>query len=457
MSMIHKFSMDGYNIVLDVNGGGVHVLDEVAYDLVDLFEEKSKEEIINTLSKDYTREQIEEAYEEIESLKEEGLLFTEDTYQEHPSFVNRKKVVKALCLHVSHDCNLKCKYCFASQGDFGGEKEMMSFEVGKKAIDYLIANSGNRRNLEIDFFGGEPLMNFDVVKELVAYGRKVEKENGKNIRFTITTNGVLLDDDKIDYINEHMHNVVLSLDGRQEINDNMRPTVNDKGSYDVIMPKFKKLVDKRPKDKYYYIRGTFTRDNLDFSEDVFHFANEGFKLTSVEPVVGDESNPYALREEDMDKVFAEYEKLAKQYAKRKLDGEDFTFFHFVVDLNQGPCVIKRITGCGAGNEYLAVTPNGDIYPCHQFVGNDDFKLANILDDEVVIPKEISNMFRDAHVYSKEDCKTCWNKFYCSGGCHANAINFNDDIKKPYELGCEMQKKRTECSIMIQAKLMLEGE
>ena len=457
MSMIHKFSMDGYNIVLDVNGGGVHVLDEVAYDLVDLLEEKSKEEIIDTLSKDYKREQIEEAYEEIESLKEEGLLFTEDTYQEHPSFVNRKKVVKALCLHVSHDCNLKCKYCFASQGDFGGEKEMMSFEVGKKAIDYLIANSGNRRNLEIDFFGGEPLMNFDIVKELVAYGRKVEKENGKNIRFTITTNGVLLDDDKIDYINEHMHNVVLSLDGRKEINDNMRPTVNDKGSYDVIMPKFKKLVDKRPKDKYYYIRGTFTRDNLDFSEDVLHFANEGFKLTSVEPVVGDESNPYALREEDMDKVFAEYEKLAKQYAKRKLDGEDFTFFHFVVDLNQGPCVIKRITGCGAGNEYLAVTPNGDIYPCHQFVGNDDFKLANILDDEVIIPQEISNMFRDAHVYSKEDCKTCWNKFYCSGGCHANAINFNDDIKKPYELGCEMQKKRTECSIMIQAKLMLEGE
>ena len=457
MSMIHKFSMDGYNIVLDVNGGGVHVLDNVAYDLVDLFEDKSKEEIVQSLIKDYTKEQIEEAYDEIKSLKEEGLLFTEDTYQNHPSFVNRKKVVKALCLHVSHDCNLKCKYCFASQGDFGGEKEMMSFEVGKKAIDYLIANSGNRRNLEIDFFGGEPLMNFDVVKQLVAYGREVEKANNKNIRFTITTNGILLDDDKIDYINEHMHNVVLSLDGRREVNDNMRPTVNDKGSYDVIMPKFKKLVDKRPKDKYYYIRGTFTRDNLDFSEDVLHFANEGFNLTSVEPVVGDESNPYALREEDMERVFAEYEKLAKKYAKRKLEGEDFTFFHFVVDLNQGPCVIKRITGCGAGNEYLAVTPNGDIYPCHQFVGNDDFKLANILDEEVVIPEDISNMFRDAHVYSKEDCKTCWNKFYCSGGCHANAINFNNDIRKPYKLGCEMQKKRTECSIMIQAKLMLEGE
>ena len=456
MSMIHKFSMDGYNIVLDVNGGGVHVLDDVAYDLVDLFEEKSMEEIVDALSKEYTKEQIEEAYEEIKTLKEEGLLFTEDTYQDHPSFVNRKKV-KALCLHVSHDCNLKCKYCFASQGDFGGEKEMMSVEVGKKAIDYLIANSGNRRNLEIDFFGGEPLMNFDVVKELVEYGRKVEKEHNKNIRFTMTTNGVLLDDDKIDYINEHMHNVVLSLDGRKEVNDNMRPTVNDKGSYDVIMPKFKKLVEKRDKDKYYYIRGTFTRDNLDFGEDVLHFADEGFASTSVEPVVGDESNPYALRKEDMEKVFAEYEKLAKKYAKRKLEGENFTFFHFVVDLNQGPCVIKRITGCGAGNEYLAVTPNGDIYPCHQFVGNDDFKLANIMDEEVVIPQEISDMFRDAHVYSKEDCKTCWNKFYCSGGCHANAINFNNDIRKPYELGCEMQKKRTECSIMIQAKLMLEGE
>ena len=457
MSMIHKFSMDGYNIVLDVNGGGVHVLDDIAYDLVDLYEEKSKEEIVECLNKDYTKEQIEEAYDEITSLKEEGLLFTEDTYENHPSFVNRKKVVKALCLHVSHDCNLKCKYCFASQGDFGGEKEMMSFEVGKKAIDYLISNSGNRRNLEIDFFGGEPLMNFDVVKQLVAYGRKVEKENNKNIRFTITTNGILLDDDKIDYINEHMHNVVLSLDGRKEVNDNMRPTVNDRGSYDVIMPKFKKLVEKRSKDKYYYIRGTFTRDNLDFSQDVLHFADEGFKLTSVEPVVGDESNPYALREEDMEVVFAEYEKLAKQYAKRKIDGDDFTFFHFVIDLNQGPCVIKRITGCGAGNEYLAVTPNGDIYPCHQFVGNEDFKLANIMDEEVVIPQEISNMFRDAHVYSKEDCKTCWNKFYCSGGCLANAINFNNDIRKPYELGCEMQKKRTECSIMIQAKLMLEGE
>ena len=434
--MIHKFSMNGYNIVLDVNGGAVHVLDDVAYDLLDFYKEKSKEEILN--------------------LEKEGLLYTEDTYQYHPSFVHREPVVKALCLNVAHDCNLKCKYCFAAQGDFGGEKELMSFEVGKAAIDYLIANSGSRKNLEIDFFGGEPLMNFEVVKQLVDYGRSVEKDYNKNIRFTITTNGVLLNDEIIDYINENMHNVVLSLDGRKEVNDNMRPTLNDKGSYDITLPRFKKLVEKRAKDKYYYIRGTFTRDNLDFSKDVMHFADLGFKLTSVEPVVGDESNPYALREEDLPKIFEEYEKFAVEYADRQLQGDGFKFFHFMIDLNQGPCVIKRITGCGAGNEYLSVTPNGDIYPCHQFVGNEEFKMANIFDEEIVLPENLKNMFREAHVYTKEECKQCWNKFYCSGGCHANAINFNNDISKPYELGCEMQRKRTECSIMIQAKLMLEG-
>ena len=454
--MIHKFSMNGYNMVLDVDGGSVHILDDVAYELVDLYEENTKEEIIAKLEDKFTAEQIDEAYDEITSLKEEGLLFTTDTYEFNSNFINREKVVKALCLHVSHDCNLRCKYCFASQGDFGGEKEIMNFEVGKAAIDYLIANSGNRRNLEIDFFGGEPLMNFDVVKQLVEYGREAEKARGKNIRFTITTNGVLLDDEKIKYINENMHNVVLSLDGRKEVNDNMRPTVNNKGSYDIIAPKFKKLVSERPKDKYYYIRGTFTRDNLDFSEDVLHFANEGFKLTSVEPVVGEVENPYALREEDLPKVFEEYEKLAVQYADMKLKDEGFTFFHFMIDLNQGPCVIKRITGCGAGNEYLAITPSGDIYPCHQFVGNEDFKLGNILDEKIELPKEVTNMFREAHVYAKDECRNCWNKFYCSGGCHANAINFNNDIKVPYKLGCEMQKKRTECAIMIQAKMMLEG-
>ncbi|EGT3797419.1 thioether cross-link-forming SCIFF peptide maturase [Clostridioides difficile] len=456
MSMIHKFSMNGYNIVLDVNGGAVHVLDDVAYDLLDFYKEKSKEEILEILKSKYQEEKINEAYEEILNLEKEGLLYTEDTYQYHPSFVHREPVVKALCLNVAHDCNLKCKYCFAAQGDFGGEKELMSFEVGKAAIDYLIANSGSRKNLEIDFFGGEPLMNFEVVKQLVDYGRSVEKDYNKNIRFTITTNGVLLNDEIIDYINENMHNVVLSLDGRKEVNDNMRPTLNDKGSYDITLPRFKKLVEKRAKDKYYYIRGTFTRDNLDFSKDVMHFADLGFKLTSVEPVVGDESNPYALREEDLPKIFEEYEKFAVEYADRQLQGDGFKFFHFMIDLNQGPCVIKRITGCGAGNEYLSVTPSGDIYPCHQFVGNEEFKMANIFDEEIVLPENLKNMFREAHVYTKEECKQCWNKFYCSGGCHANAINFNNDISKPYELGCEMQRKRTECSIMIQAKLMLEG-
>lgn len=457
MSMIHKFSMNGYNIVLDVNGGAVHVLDDVAYRVLDFYKEKSKEEIVEALKDEYSAEQVLEACDEIANLEEEGLLYTEEVYSTHPSFVDRKKVVKAMCLHVAHDCNLKCKYCFAAQGDFGGTKELMSFEVGKKAIDYLIANSGNRRNLEIDFFGGEPLMNFDVVKQLVEYGRSVEKEHGKNIRFTITTNGILLDDEKIKYINENMHNAVLSLDGRKNVNDNMRPTLNDKGSHDIILPKFKKLVDERTKDKYYYIRGTFTRENLDFAEDVMYFAEQGFKLTSIEPVVDDESNPYALREEDLPKVFEEYEKLAVKYADMQVEGDDFKFFHFIVDLNQGPCVIKRITGCGAGNEYLAITPEGDIYPCHQFVGNDEYKLANIMDEEVVLPLDITNKFRNAHVYSKEECKKCWNKFYCSGGCHANAMNFNGDVMKPYELGCEMQKKRTECSIMIQAKKMLEGK
>lgn len=455
--MIHKFSMNGYNMVLDVNGGAVHVVDEVAYKLLDLYKEKDFKEINEVLKNTYTEEQILEAYNEVKTLEQEGLLYTEDNYKHHPSFIGRKPVVKALCLHIAHDCNLKCSYCFAAQGDFGGAKEMMNYEVGKKSIDYLIANSGNRRNLEIDFFGGEPLMNFEVVKQLVEYGKSIEKENNKNIRFTITTNGILLDDEKIAYINENMHNVVLSLDGRKSVNDRMRPTLNDKGSYDIIMPKFKKLVESRPKDKYYYIRGTFTRENLDFSEDVMHFADEGFALTSVEPVVDDESNPFALRKEDMPAVFAEYEKLAIQYSDRLLNGDDFKFFHFMIDLNQGPCVIKRITGCGAGNEYLAITPNGDIYPCHQFVGNEEYKMANIMDEEIVMPKELSKKFRDSHVYSKEDCQNCWNKFYCSGGCHANATNFNNDVMKPYELGCEMQKKRTECAIMIQARLMLEGK
>lgn len=456
MSMIHKFSMNGYNIVVDVNGGAVHVVDDVAYDILDYYKEKSLSEIVNILKSKHNEERINEAYSELKELEDNELLYSEDNYINHPSFISRKPVVKALCLHVAHDCNLKCNYCFAAQGDFGGAKELMSLEVGKKSIDYLIENSGNRRNLEVDFFGGEPLMNWEVVKELVQYGREREKEKNKNIRFTITTNGVLLDDEKIKYINENMHNVVLSLDGRKVVNDAMRPTLNDKGSYDLIVPKFKKLVDERPKDKYYYVRGTFTRQNLDFSKDVLHFADLGFGLTSVEPVVDSEENPYALREEDLPKIFEEYENLAVEYSDRLLNKDDFKFFHFMIDLNQGPCVIKRLSGCGAGSEYLAITPSGDVYPCHQFVGNEDFKLGNIA-EELNIPKDLQSEFRNAHIYNKPDCKECWAKFYCSGGCHANAYNFNDDILKPYKVGCEMQRKRTECSLMIQAKLLTEGE
>lgn len=455
--MIHKYNMNGYNIVIDVNGGAVHVVDDVTYRVLDFYEDKNLDEIVELLSNEFDRKKVEESYKEIEELVKEGLLYTEDEYEFHPSFVNREPVIKALCLNVAHDCNLKCKYCFAKQGDFGGNAELMPLEIGKKAMDFLVANSGNRKNLDVDFFGGEPLMNWEVVKELVKYGREIEKPAGKNMRFTITTNGVLLDDEKIDFINEHMHNVVLSLDGRKEINDNMRLTVNDKGSYDVIVPKFQKLVSQRPKDKYYYVRGTFTRNNLDFSKDINHFADLGFELTSVEPVVDDESNPFALREEDLPKIFEEYENYAAELAERQLKGEKLKFFHFMIDLNQGPCVIKRITGCGAGNEYISITPNGDIYPCHQFVGKEEFIMANLNDDKIEIPEDMREMFRNAHVYNKEECKTCWNKFYCSGGCHANAINFNGDIRKPYELGCEMQRKRTECAIMIQAKLLSEGK
>ena len=455
--MIHKYNMNGYNIVVDVNGGAVHVVDDVTYRVLDFYEDKNLEEIISLLADEFDRQKIEESYNEIEELVKEGLLYTEDEYEFHPSFVNREPVVKALCLNVAHDCNLKCKYCFAKQGDFGGNAELMSLDVGKKAMDFLVANSGNRRNLDIDFFGGEPLMNWEVVKELVKYGREIEKPAGKNMIFTITTNGVLLDDEKIDFINEHMHNVVLSLDGRKEINDQMRLTINDRGSYDTIVPKFQKLVSQRPKDKYYYVRGTFTRDNLDFSKDINHFADLGFELTSIEPVVDDESNPFALREEDLPKIFEEYENYAAELAQRQLEGEKLKFFHFMIDLNQGPCVIKRITGCGAGNEYVSIVPNGDIYPCHQFVGKEEFVMGNVHEDEITLPESMREMFREAHVYNKESCKTCWNKFYCSGGCHANAINFNEDIRKPYELGCEMQKKRTECAIMIQAKLLTEGK
>ena len=447
--------MNDLNIVVDVNGGAVHVVDEITFDVLDYYELDDAEKIAKKLPK-YTLDEIKETFDEIKSLVEEGLLYSPDNYLDIDAFKNREPVVKAMCLHIAHDCNLKCKYCFASQGDFGGAKSIMSFEVGKKALEYLVDNSGSRKNLEVDFFGGEPLMNFEVVKQLVEYGNELAKEKGKNFRFTITTNGVLLDDEIIDYVNEHMHNVVLSLDGRKSINDDMRPTLNDKGSYDIIVPKFQKLIEKR-KDKYYYVRGTFTRDNMDFSKDVLHFKDLGFDLTSVEPVVGDESNPYALREEDLPKILDEYEKLAVEYSKMRVNNEPFRFFHFMVDLSQGPCVIKRMTGCGAGNEYLAITPEGDIYPCHQFVGQEEFKMGNVMSDKVELPKEMQETFKEAHIYAKDECSKCWAKFYCSGGCHANAFNFNNDILKPYDLGCQMQRKRLECALMVEASVMINQD
>ena len=458
--MIHKFTMNGVHIAMDINGGSVHVLDEITYDMLDYYEEIrdgkiTLQEAMEKLSK-YPQVELASAYDEIRTLEEEELLYTEDPYEAMDFMKNRKPVVKALCLNIAHDCNLMCKYCFAKQGDFGGKKCLMSLETGKKALEYLVKNSGSRRNLEVDFFGGEPLMNFQVVKDLVQYGRELEKEYHKNFRFTITTNGVLLNDEAIDFINTHMDNAVLSLDGRKQINDDMRLTLTGKGSYDVIVPKYQKLIEKRG-NKSYYIRGTFTRDSLDFSEDVKQFKELGFVHTSMEPVVSSEENPYAIREEDLPKILEEYEKLAIYYADLKEKKDPFSFFHFMVDLTQGPCVIKRISGCGAGTEYLCITPEGDLYPCHQFVGNEAYKMGNLYDEELTLPKEMQSMFKEAHIYRKEDCKTCFSKFYCSGGCHANALSFNGDILKPYGIGCEMQRKRLECAIMVEAKRMLSEE
>ncbi|EHL14815.1 six-Cys-in-45 modification radical SAM protein [Peptoanaerobacter stomatis] len=446
--LIHKYKMNDLNIVLDINSGSVHIFDDISYDIVEDAYNITSEGLCKKYG--YTKDEIEEALEEINALRDDGQLYTDNDYIDNIIVSNHTNVIKAMCLHVAHDCNLRCSYCFASQGDFGGDKEIMSFEVGKKALEYLVENSGNRKNLEVDFFGGEPLMNFEVVKKLVDYGNKIAEEKGKNFRFTITTNGVLLSDDKIDYINKNMHNVVLSLDGRKEINDENRPLINGRGSYDLIVPKFQKLIKNRPKDKYYYVRGTFTRKNLDFSKDVMEYKDLGFALTSIEPVVGEEENIYAIRHKDLPQILEEYENLAKEYADMQANKEDFKLFHFMVDLSQGPCVIKRVRGCGAGGEYLAITPTGDIYPCHQFVGNEKYKMGNLFDKNLELPQDLQTKFKNANVLTKDECKDCWARYYCSGGCHANAINFNDDIQKPYEIGCIMQRKRIECAIMIEA-------
>lgn len=448
--MIHQYKNNGYNIILDINSGSVHVVDDVVYDVVPLFEKNTKQEIKDTLAERYSEQEIEEAWEEINTLKEDELLFTPDIYKDYIiDFKQRKTVVKALCLHIAHDCNLACKYCFAEEGEYHGRRALMSFEVGKKALDFLIANSGNRVNLEVDFFGGEPLMNWDVVKRLVEYGRSQEKIHNKKFRFTLTTNGVLLNDEVMEFCNKEMSNVVLSLDGRKVVNDQMRPFRNGKGSYDLIVPKFQKFADSR-KQTNYYVRGTFTRDNLDFSQDVIHFADLGFKQMSIEPVVGLPEEPYAIREEDLPTIMEEYDKLAVEYIKRKKEGRGFNFFHFMIDLEQGPCVAKRLSGCGSGTEYLAVTPWGDFYPCHQFVGQEEFLLGNV--DDGITNEACRNEFKLCNVYAKEKCQNCFAKFYCSGGCAANAYQFHGSITDAYDIGCEMQRKRIECAIMIKAAL-----
>lgn len=452
--MIHKFCQDGVNIVMDVNSGAIHVVDDVVYDLADIWKEIPKN-ALQLKFPQYDMEQIEEAVEELGILEKEGMLYTKDDYEEVlPIIENHSAVVKALCLHVAHDCNLKCQYCFAEEGEYHGKRELMSVEVGKKALDFLVANSGSRKNLEVDFFGGEPLMNFDVVKELTAYGREIEKQYNKQFRFTITTNGILLDDEKQKFINENMHNMVLSLDGRKEVNDKMRPRAGGQGSYDVIVPKFQKAAESRNQTDY-YIRGTFTKYNIDFYEDVIHMADLGFKQISVEPVVTDKNMPYAITEKELPAIFEEYEKLANEIYKRRKQGNDFNFFHFNIDLSGGPCVMKRLAGCGSGTEYLAVTPTGDLYPCHQFVGIPEFKMGTVY--EGVTNTEQRAVFSKCNVYAKQQCRDCWAKFYCSGGCAANAYQQNGDILKPYDIGCKMQQKRIECAIMIKAKELLEEE
>lgn len=451
--MVHQYKNNGYNIVLDVNSGLVHVVDDIVYDVIPLFEEKDLEQITEALKGTYNAEDIREAYDEIAELKEQGVLFTEDIYEKYiDNFKKRETVVKALCLHIAHDCNLACRYCFADEGEYHGRRALMSFEVGKKALDFLVKNSGSRKNLEVDFFGGEPLMNFQVVRDLVAYGRSIEEANNKKFRFTLTTNGMLLNDEIMEFANKEMANVVLSVDGRKEVHDYMRPVRGSRGtvgSYDIIMPKFKKFADSRNQTNY-YVRGTFTHNNLDFSRDVLHLADLGFEQISVEPVVAKETESYAIREEDLPQIFEEYDKLAAELVKRKKAGNGFNFFHFMIDLNGGPCVYKRLSGCGSGCEYLAVTPWGDFYPCHQFVGEEKFLMGNV--DEGITKPEISDAFRDCNVYSKDKCKNCFARFFCSGGCAANSYNFHGHINDAYDIGCEMQRKRVECAIMIKAAL-----
>ena len=466
--MIHQYKTSGLNIVMDIESGSVHVVDDIVYDIVHAldamdsvsdFRKVSDGEVkasdfselegyLKFMLSKYNDEDIEEAYNEVKELIEEERLFTDDIYKDFVmDFKKRTTVVKALCLHIAHDCNLACKYCFADEGEYHGKRELMSYEVGKKALDFLVANSGSRTNLEVDFFGGEPLMNFEVVKQLVKYGRSLEEPNNKKFRFTLTTNGVLLDDDILEFANKEMSNLVLSLDGRKEVHDLMRPRRGGQGSYDTVVPKFIKAAESRNQMNY-YVRGTYTRNNLDFAKDVIHMADLGFEQISVEPVVADKSESYAIREEDIDTLIKQYDELTAEMIKRKKEGKPFNFFHFMIDLSGGPCVAKRLSGCGSGTEYLAVSPSGELYPCHQFMGMKDFLLGNV--DEGVIRTDIRDEFKLCNVYAKEKCKNCFAKFYCSGGCAANSYNFSGSINGTYEIGCDLQKKRIECAIALKA-------
>ena len=460
--MIHQYQLGGFNIVLDVCSGAVHVVDSVAYDIISLFETQTKDEILAQMAQKYAHQtdisaaDLEECYQQVQTLKDQGKLFAPDTFAPMAGTLKEKTagVVKALCLHVAHTCNLNCSYCFASQGKYHGDRAVMSFEVGKRALDFLVENSGTRRNLEVDFFGGEPLMNFQVVKDLVAYARSIEQEKGKNFRFTLTTNGMLVDDDVIEFANKECHNVVLSLDGRKEIHDRFRVDYNGKGSWETIVPKFQKFVEAR-EHKGYYMRGTFTHHNPDFLEDIRKMLDLGFSELSMEPVVCDASDPSALTEEDLPVVMEQYEKLAELMLQRDEEGKPFTFYHYMIDLTGGPCIYKRISGCGSGTEYMAVTPWGDLYPCHQFVGEERFRLGDIW--EGVTNHTIQQEFANCNVYAHAECRDCWARLYCSGGCAANAYHSTGSVTGVYEYGCKLFRKRMECAIMVAIARAIRGK
>jgi len=459
--MVHMYKLNGYNIVLDTCSGAVHSVDEVAYDIIELFPDKTEDEIVSIIldrykdREDVTEEDVRLCIDDVRTLRDSGKLYTEDTYEPLAGEFKRRSgdVIKALCLHVSHTCNLNCEYCFASQGKYNGERALMSLEVGKRAIDFLIEHSGTRHNLEVDFFGGEPLMNWDVCKDIVRYARSIEKEHNKNFRFTLTTNGMLIDDDVIDFCNKEMSNVVLSLDGRREVHDRTRKDYAGNGSFDRIVPKFQRLVEARG-GKGYYMRGTFTHLNTDFTNDIFEMNRLGFRELSMEPVVSKSGDPLALTAEDLPVLFDQYELLAKEMLDRDRRGEGFTFYHYMIDLKGGPCIYKRISGCGSGTEYMAVTPWGDLYPCHQFVGDEKFKLGDIWTG--VTATDVQDDFRYCNAYARPDCKDCWAKLYCSGGCAANAYHATGDVRGIYEYGCELFRKRIECAIMIQVAHEVEG-